>query len=150
MNLVTGFLISPRRPPLQDLTVGPAPSPILPLFSVFWFDRPRNAKAAFIRQHSLPWSILPPGHNLPSSLRFPRLLLLDRPHGGVGPGAFLWKREGRGRRGLTPRHRRQAAPLVSAVHGCYEHSADDELFLLSLILSASLYSRITCIFSPPL
>ena len=60
------------------------------------------------------------------------------------------ERKGRGERGLTPRHRRQAAPLVSAVHGCYEHSADDELFLLSLILSASLYSRITCIFLPPL
>ena len=96
MNHVTGYLISPRRPPLQGLTVGPAPSPFLPLFSVSWLDRPRQRKGrvyspafAFVVHHAAR-SLLAVFATIPSPPP-PRLILA-----GIGPGAFLWNEKGEG------------------------------------------------------
>ena len=137
MNLVTGFLISPRRLPLQDLTVGPAPSPIFTLlFSlgsiVHVTQRPRSFASNRFRGLSCrPVITCRPRHDsLASSSSTGLLGVLDQaPSSGT-------KRERAVR--VTSNDRRQAAPLVSANHGCYEHCADDVMFLLSLILFASL------------
>ena len=130
--------------------VSPAPFLFLPfpLFSSM-AHRPRNARTTFTREVAafLVGSCLPVitcrlfSDSPPSP---PRLIC-----GGVDQAPSSGTKRER-RAWVTSVIQRQAAPLVSAVHGCYKHSADDELFLLSLILSASLYSLITCIFPPPI
>ena len=125
MNHVTGYLISPRRPPLQGLTVGPAPSPFYtPFFSILArsstaTQRPRLF--ASIRFRGLSCRPV-----ITCRLRYDSLASSSSIDlCGCWTRRPSLERKGRGGRGLTLRHRRQAAPLVSAVHGCYKHSAVD-------------------------
>ena len=150
MNHVTGFLISPRRPPPRPFGQPGATFSFLssPFFSK-WLDRPRNAQTTHSPGRCFLGPFMPPGHYLPPPQRLPAasftIDLLGR-----RTRRLPLERKGKGGRGLTPRHRRQAAPLVSAVHGCYKHSADDER-VITVVNSfcVSVHSLITCIFSPP-
>ena len=137
MNHVTGFLISPRRPPPEASRSARRPPSFLPPFFsvngsiVQGTPRPLTLQVAAFLVLSMP-----PGHYLPPPQRLPAasstIDLLGR-----RTRRFLGTKRERAVR-VTSNDRRQAAPLVSAIHGCYEHCADDVMFLLSLILFASL------------
>ena len=72
MNCVTGFLISPRRPPPEAFW--PARRHLFSFFpSLFskWFDRPRNAQANHSPGRCFLGPFMPPGHYLPPPQRLP-------------------------------------------------------------------------------
>ena len=136
MNCVTGFLLVPGAHP-RGLLASPAPPFfLLPPFFSKWLDRPRNAQTNHSPGRCFLGPFMPPGHYLPPPQRLPAasstIDLLGR-----RTRRFLGTKRERAVR-VTSNDRRQAAPLVSAIHGCYEHCADDVMFLLSLILFASL------------
>ena len=100
MNCVTGFLISPRRPPPEAFW--PARRHLLffplPFFSK-WLDRPRNAQTTTLQVAAFLVLSMPPGHYLPPPQRLPAasstIDLLGR-----RTRRLPLERKGRGRRGL--------------------------------------------------
>ena len=71
MNCVTGFLISPRRPPPEASRSVLRPPPFLPPFFSKWLDRPRNAQTAHSPGRCFLGPFMPPGHYLPPPQRLP-------------------------------------------------------------------------------
>ena len=150
MNYVTGFLLVPGAHPPKASRSVPRLPPFLPSFFSILARLPTVRKS---RVHSPAFAFVV--HLAARSLLAVSAAIPSPP----SPRPASWgcwtrrlplERKGRGRRGLTPRHRRQAAPLVSAVHGCYKHSADDER-VITVVNSfcVSVHSLITCIFPPP-